>query len=449
MTDPARSPRRLLSALLPFATAALATATFVVDALTPPEIAVAALYAVVVLMASHFCRPGGVVLVAAACAGLTTVAALVTSESYISATCNIAAIAGTTVLAVNGQSSEFKLQGQANLLDLTHDAIFVRGMDDVISFWNRGAEQLYGWTPDEAVGRNSHQHLQTVFPAPIEQIKDELLRTGRWEGELIHTKRDGMRVTASSRWSLERDKYGRPLRVLETNNDITGRKRAEMLAARMFECVPDGVSIIGRDYRYQRVNPVYERYRGIPPERVVGRHVAELFGEEYFEQTAKPNLDRCLAGEDVRFARWYASPHGQLYLAVTYSPVRLGTEQVEAALVVTRDLTEFMRTSDELREAEADLAHVNRLTTMGQLTAAISHEVTQPIAATIANAQAALHWVNHEAPDLDEVRMALGRIVENGQRAGDVIDRIRPWSRRCSRARIGSISTKPFATSSP
>jgi PAS domain S-box-containing protein len=95
------------------------------------------------------------------------------------------------------------------------------------------------------------------------------------------------------------------------------------------------------------------------------------------------------------------------------------------------DLTERKRAEAEARESErryyevqTELAHANRLATTGQLTASIAHEVRQPIAATITNAQAALRWLGRRPPDLEEVRQALDRIVENGNRAGDVIDRI-------------------------
>jgi C4-dicarboxylate-specific signal transduction histidine kinase len=77
-----------------------------------------------------------------------------------------------------------------------------------------------------------------------------------------------------------------------------------------------------------------------------------------------------------------------------------------------------------------ELAHANRLATTGQLTASIAHEVNQPIAATVTNAQAALRWLGRQPPDLEEVRQALGRIVEDGNRAGDVIDRIRALIRK-------------------
>src|ERR1700683_1288551 len=79
---------------------------------------------------------------------------------------------------------------QASLLNLTHDSIFVRDTDFVISYWNHGAQELYGWTRNQAMGKRSKELLHTIFPAPLEEIHAELLRTGRWEGELKHTKAD-------------------------------------------------------------------------------------------------------------------------------------------------------------------------------------------------------------------------------------------------------------------
>jgi PAS domain S-box-containing protein len=125
------------------------------------------------------------------------------------------------------QRAEETLREHASLLNLTHDTVFVRDRNDVITYWNRGAQELYGWTEEEAVSKVAYQLLKTVFPAPIEEIKAALLGTGRWEGELIHTKRDGTSVVVASRWALQRDEHGSPLAILETNNDITERKRAE------------------------------------------------------------------------------------------------------------------------------------------------------------------------------------------------------------------------------
>jgi PAS domain S-box-containing protein len=116
---------------------------------------------------------------------------------------------------------------QASLLNLTHDTIFVRNAADVITYWNRGAQELYGWTPEEAIGKRSHDLLRTVFPESIDEINVQLRQTGRWEGELKHSKTDGTEVVVSSRWSLRRDEQERPVAIMETNNDITERKRRE------------------------------------------------------------------------------------------------------------------------------------------------------------------------------------------------------------------------------
>jgi PAS domain S-box-containing protein len=116
---------------------------------------------------------------------------------------------------------------QASLLDLTHDTIFVRDTSDVITYWNRGAQELYGWTSEQAIGQPAHQLLQTIFPMPLDEIRAELLRAGRWEGELTKTKANGRQVVVASRWSLRRDQHDRPIAIMETNNDITERKHGE------------------------------------------------------------------------------------------------------------------------------------------------------------------------------------------------------------------------------
>ncbi|MGO9433119.1 MAG: PAS domain S-box protein [Terracidiphilus sp.] len=128
---------------------------------------------------------------------------------------------------------EAGLHERAALLDLTHDTVFVMDMDGMIKYWNRGAEERYGWTAEQAVGRFVHGLLKTVFPGPIEELKAEIMRTGRWEGELRHTRKDGTQVVVASRWSLERDEQGAALAILETNNDITERKRAEEALRRL------------------------------------------------------------------------------------------------------------------------------------------------------------------------------------------------------------------------
>jgi PAS domain S-box-containing protein len=227
---------------------------------------------------------------------------------------NIVKWYGTATDIEDRKHAEAGLREQASLLNLTHDTIFVRDMDDVITYWNHGAEQLYGWPSNIAVGQVSHQLTQTVFPSPIDQINAELLQTGRWEGKLVHTKRDGAQVVVASRWSLQRDEHGAPAAILETNNDITERELA---------------------------------------------------------------------------------------------------------------VTDQKRAEEALRQAQANLAHVSRVTTMGELTASLAHEVNQPITAAVTNANTCLRWLTRDQPDLEEARAAAARIVKDGTRAGEIISRIR------------------------
>jgi NO-binding membrane sensor protein with MHYT domain/nitrogen-specific signal transduction histidine kinase len=104
----------------------------------------------------------------------------------------------------------------------------------------------------------------------------------------------------------------------------------------------------------------------------------------------------------------------------------LGDESSSIEFVgAVMDVTERKRAEEALREARADLAHVNRVTTMGELTASLAHEVNQPIAAAVTNANTCLRWLTRDQPDLEEAREAAMRIVKDGTRAAEIISRIR------------------------
>jgi two-component system, LuxR family, sensor kinase FixL len=220
-------------ALLLVAAAALAAAVFVFDTVTPYGMAIAVLYVIVVLIAGGFLSSRGILLTAAACCALTVLSYVLQhgdskpDDSLGRALMSLSAIGVTTLLVLRNHSAQAMRREQARLLDLTHDTVFVRDMHDVITYWNRAAEEMYGWTRTEAVGRVSHDLLKTIFPTPIEQIMADLRRAGRWEGELVHTGRQGAQIVVASRWSLRQDEHGTPLAILETNNDITERRRTE------------------------------------------------------------------------------------------------------------------------------------------------------------------------------------------------------------------------------
>ena len=213
--------------------------------------------------------------------------------------------------------------------------------------------------------------------------------------------------------------------IVGTSTDVTDRRRAEYLTQQVFERSPDLVGILGRDYRFRRANPMYETFWGIAAEKVIGMHIRDVVGKEMFDRLAKPNLDRCFSGEEASYAEWFNAPGGRKYWFVTYSPLRLESERVEAVLIIARDLTERMLVSEKLRDAQMQLAHANRVATVGELTASIAHEVNQPIGALVTNAHAALRMLSAEPPNLNQAHGALGDIIKDGRRVSDVIDRIR------------------------
>ena len=326
MEDDAISPTIVTSRVLPVVTAAIAIGIFILDSITPADSAVAVLYVGVVLLSARFLQKRDLVLVSLGCMALTVLSyylsphevsqSIALSNRFLS----LAAIGVTAFLVVQSQSRERVLREQAGLLDLTRDTVFVRDMNDVITYWNRGAEELYGWKKGEAVGKISHQLMQTIFPMPLEEITAGLLRTGRWEGELVHTKKDGTQAIVASRWSVQRDTQGRLVAILETNNNITERKQA----------------------------------------------------------------------------------------------------------------------ADVLRDVQMRLAHASRVATMGQLTASIAHEVRQPIAAVVTNAQAGLRWLGASPPDLEEVRAGL-RPDRQGRQASQRCHRPDPWPRQEGAPTQGSV----------
>jgi PAS domain S-box-containing protein len=233
------------------------------------------------------------------------------SGPVLRALISLCAIGIATLAALRNRAAAESLSDQAALLDLTHEAIFVRDRNDVITYWNAGAEELYGWSRKEALGQKASTLLKTKYP-PSAGTTEQLDDSSRWQGELIHTRREGNEVWVVSRWAVQRDERGRPVATMETNSDITEQKHAE----------------------------------------------------------------------------------------------------------------------DALHHVRSQLEHVTRISTLGELTASIAHEVNQPLAAIVTNGEAALRWLLRDEPDLEEVRKAVERTIGNGQRASDVIARLRALARR-------------------
>jgi diguanylate cyclase (GGDEF)-like protein/PAS domain S-box-containing protein len=119
------------------------------------------------------------------------------------------------------------LAEQAALLDLAHDAIVVRDMQNRVVFWNRGAEMMYGWPAQLALGKISSELLEPKSSQPIKEIYAQLLQQGHWEGDARHRKRDGTILLVSTHLTLQRNEVGEPARIFGIYTDVTERKQAE------------------------------------------------------------------------------------------------------------------------------------------------------------------------------------------------------------------------------
>jgi PAS domain S-box-containing protein len=263
------------------------------------------------------------------------------------------------------KQAETTLREQANLLNLTHDGMFVRDMDSVITFWNRGAEELYGWKAAQAIGKTSHSLLRTVFPMPLEQIEAAVVNTGRWEGELVHTKPDGTQVVVASRWALQRDEQNRPVEVLETNNDITDRKTAEKALRdseeqwrAVFENNPTMYFIVDAAGDVLSLNPFGAEQLGYTVEELVGRPVLNVFCEADREPVQK-KVEQCFEqlGRSMSWEARKVRKDGYV-LWVRETGRAMVMKDRPVILVVCEDISERKRAEHELRKTEQRLSTV-------------------------------------------------------------------------------------------
>jgi PAS domain S-box-containing protein len=263
------------------------------------------------------------------------------------------------------RQAEGTLREQAILLNLTHDAIFVNDMHGILKYWNRGAEELYGWAADRAIGRAAHDLLQTVFPVPLERIVQELLRAGRWEGELLQARQDGSRVVMASRWSLQRDESGAPCAILIINNDITERKRAEQTREALeeqwraaFENNPTMYFIVDSAGIMVSVNAFGAEQLGYSVDELIGQPALNVFHDLDREAVQKHVQESF--GQPGRTMSWEARKIRKdgtvLWVRETANAVLLRKRPV--LLVVCEDITEQKRAEEVARRSEKELRDV-------------------------------------------------------------------------------------------
>ena len=253
------------------------------------------------------------------------------------------------------QMANLALQEQASLLDLVHDAIVVRDLRDRIVYWNRGAENTYGWPRDEALGKVVPDFLQTQSSKPLDEIRTCLMEAGIWEGELCHIARDGSPIIVESREALQRNFHGEPTGVLEINRDITKRKEAEERLRHLAAIVESSNdAIIGKTLEGHILswNKAAERIYGYAFEEVVGQPVSMLVphdrSDELPELLAKLKSGESIAHyETVRVRK--DGTHIPVSLAI--SPVKDAEARIVGSSTIARDITERKRAEEQLRQA--------------------------------------------------------------------------------------------------
>jgi PAS domain S-box-containing protein len=248
------------------------------------------------------------------------------------------------------------LVDKARLLDLSKDAILVRDASDRILFWNPGATEIYGYTPEEAIGRVSHKLFGTKFPEPLECIKEKLLRDGQWAGELRHTRANGSKITVSTRWVVQRDPHGNVSSILESNRDISEIKQALEAQARLASIVEssdDAMVSKDLDGIIRSWNKAAERIFGYTAEEAIGQHITLIIPPDRVEEENNI-LARIRRGERTdHFDTVRRRKDGTLCdVSVAISPMKDAQGRVIGASKVARDITERKRMEYVLREAE-------------------------------------------------------------------------------------------------
>jgi formate hydrogenlyase transcriptional activator len=248
---------------------------------------------------------------------------------------------------------------QAALLELAHDSIIVRDLDNRITFWSRGAEEQYGWKREEVLGKHAHTLLETQFPQSAESVDEALRSDHYWEGEVAHKTKDGDRIVVASRRVLQIDAEGKPAAIFEINNDVTDRKKTEEALRRseqrfrsLFEFSPDAIVVTNPNGKIADANAQLEQFFGYSRSELVGQLIEVLIPERFRVAHPKHRSDY-MAGPRVRSMGAGLELYGRRKDGTEFPvDVMLGPlEGTEGALVlgVIRDLSQKKKDEEALR----------------------------------------------------------------------------------------------------
>ena len=289
------------------------------------------------------------------------------------------------------EAAQKKLHRLSRLVDLSHDAIITADSRRVITGWNAGAREMYGWTEAEAIGRVIHHLLQSSNHQPVSEIDRILRRESRWDGELSHATRDGRRIEVDSR-QVFAEGLDAKTAILEINRDISDRKHAEAVLRQseeryrsLFEAMQEGFMLIEVvcddsekpvDWRYLDVNPAGESMIGRRREEIVGKTYREVFPASAREHWIRDLGEVALTGRPAR-VRQRQSAAGRYLDVIAFSPAP------KQAAVVFTDVTEQMLAEDRLR-------HAQKMESVGTLAGGVAHDFNNLLTVILGNAASGL-----------------------------------------------------------